>query len=96
MVLDQSEYEKRYLELTERYNVIKAKYDELIVQINGKKSQREFFKGFIRALEKRDALLEEFDEGLWSSLVEEVVINAKDDIRYIFKNRFEIKTSIMR
>lgn len=60
--------------------------------LTGKKAQRELFKGFIQALEKQGTLIEEFDEGLWSSLVQEVVINAKDDIRFIFKNGNEIKT----
>lgn len=61
-------------------------------QIESKKVQRELFRGFIQALEKQGALVEEFDEGLWSILVQEVVVNAKDDIRFIFKNGFEIKT----
>lgn len=90
--LDQNEYERRYADLTERYNTIKADYDKISEQIESKKAQRELFKGFIRALEKQGALVEEFDEGLWSSLVQEVVANAKDDIRFIFKNGFEIKT----
>ena len=90
--LDQNEYERRYADLTEKYNTIKADYDKISEQIESKKAQRELFKGFIRALEKQGALLEEFDEGLWSSLVQEVVVNAKDDIRFIFKNGFEIKT----
>ncbi len=70
MALNQNEYEERYSELTKRYNTIKARYDELIEQIDGKKAQRELFKGFIQALEKQDTLIEEFDEGLWSSLVQ--------------------------
>ena len=90
--LDQNEYERRYADLTERYNTIKAEYDKISEQIERKKAQRELFKGFIRALEKQGALLEEFDEGLWSSLVQAVVVKAKDDIRFIFKNGFEIKT----
>ena len=90
--LDQNEYERRYADLTERYNTIKADYDKISEQIESKKAQRELFKGFIRGLEKQGALVEEFDEGLWSSLVQEVVVNAKDDIRFIFKNGFEIKT----
>lgn len=90
--LDQSEYEERYSKLTERYNTIKARYEELTRKIDGKKAQRELFKGFIQALEKQGTLIEEFDEGLWSSLVQEAVINAKDDIRFIFKNGNEIKT----
>ena len=75
------------------HNSIKARYDELTELIDGKKVQRELFKGFIKALEKQDTLIEEFDEGLWSSLVQEVVIMSKDDIRFIFKNGNEIKTA---
>lgn len=51
--LDQNEYERRYADLTERYNTIKADYDKISEQIESKKTQRELFKGFIRALEKR-------------------------------------------
>ena len=43
-------------------------------------------------MEKQGALVEEFDEGLWSSLVQEVVVKSKDDILFIFKNGFKIKT----
>lgn len=92
MALDQNEYEKRYADLTERYNTIKSEYDKISEQIESKKAQRELFKGFIRALEKQGALVEEFDEGLWSGLVQEVVVKAKDDMQFIFKNGFEIKT----
>ena len=75
VALNQSEYEERYSELTERYNTIKARYEELTRKIDGKKAQRELFKGFIRALEKQGTLVEEFDEGLWNSLVQEVVVS---------------------
>ena len=61
MALDQNEYERRYADLTERYNIIKADYDKISEQIESKKAQRELFKGFIRALEKQGALVEEFD-----------------------------------
>ena len=33
----------------------------------------------------------EFDAGIWSSFVQEVVVKAKDDIRFIFKNGFEVR-----
>ena len=92
MALDQNEYERRYADITERYNTIKSEYDKISEQIEGKNAQRELFKGFIGALEKQGTLVEEFDEGLWSSLVQEVVVKSKDDILFIFKNRFKIKT----
>ena len=90
--LDQNEYERRYADLAERYNTIKSEYDKISEQIESKKAQRELFKGFIQVLEKQGTLIEKFDEGLWSSLMQEVVVKAKSDIRFIFKNGFEIKT----
>ena len=92
MALDQNEYERRYADITESYNTIKSEYDKISEQIEGKNAQRELFKGFIGALEKQGALVEKFDEGLWSSLVQEVVVKSKDDILFIFKNGFKIKT----
>lgn len=91
VALDQDEYEKRYAELTARYEKSKTKYDDIAEQIESKKAKRELFKGFIRTLEKQDGLTCEFDAGIWSSLVQEVVVKAKDDIRFIFKNGFEVR-----
>ena len=49
------------------------------------------FKGFIRTLEKQDGLTHKFDAGIWSSLVQEVIVKAKDDITFKFKNGFEVR-----
>ena len=38
MALDQNEYERRYADLTERYNTIKADYDKISEQIGSKKA----------------------------------------------------------
>lgn len=89
--LDQNGY-RRYVDITEMYNTIKADYDKISEQIESKKAQGKLFKGFIRALEKQGDLVEKFDDGLWSSLVQEVVVKSKDDILFIFKNGFKIKT----
>ena len=69
----------------------KAKYDDIAEQIESKKAKRELFKGFIRTLEKQDGLTYEFDARIWSSLVQEVIVKAKDDIVFKFKNRFEVR-----
>lgn len=84
-------YVKRYTELTARYEKAKAGYDDIAEQIESKKAKRELFKGFIRALEKQDGLIEEFDAGVWSSLVQEVIVKAKYDITFVFKNGFEVR-----
>ena len=55
------------------------------------RTRKELFKGFILTLEKQDGLTCEFDAGIWSSLVQEVIAKAKDDLRFIFKNGFEVR-----
>ena len=42
-------------------------------------------------LEQYHGLMEDFDAGIWSSLVQEVIVKTKDDIRFIFKNGFEVR-----
>ena len=93
VALDQDEYEKRYAELTARYEKSKAKYDDIAEQIESKKAKRELFKGFIRTLEKQDGLTCEFDAGIWSSLVDHVTVTDKDNIVFSFKNGLETKVS---
>ena len=77
--------------LAKRWEYIKSEYDKISEQIESKKAKRELFKGFIRTLEKQDGLIEEFDAGIWSSLVQEVIVKAKGDIKFVFKNGFEVK-----
>ena len=91
VAIDQNEYEKRYGELTARYEKAKAKYDDIAEQIEKKKAKRKLFKGFIRTLEKQEGLTYEFDAGIWSSLVQEVIVKAKDGIVFKFKNGFEVR-----
>ena len=91
VIHNQDEYEKQYKEQISRYTKVREKYDALVVEMEQKKEKKELFKEFIRSLDKQEGLIEEFDEGLWSSLVKEVVVNAKDDIIFVFKNGLEVK-----
>lgn len=93
VALDQEEYEKRFAALTERYNTTKATYDKVTEQIEAKKTQREFIKGFIRTLENTGNIAEEFDAGLWCGLVDHVTVKSKEEIIFTFKNGLEFKVS---
>ena len=89
--LDQNEYGRKYTELVKRYDSIKEKYDKINGEIKEKRVKQELLKGFIQTLEKRGTLVEEFDEGLWSSFVQKVIAKTKDDIRFEFRNGIEVK-----
>ena len=67
------------------------KEQETLTELLVMRTRKELFKGFILTLEKQNGLIKEFYAGVWSSLVQEVIVKSKDDIRFIFKNRFEVR-----
>ena len=67
------------------------KEQETLTELPMMRTRKELFKGFIHTLEKQDGLTCEFDAGIWSSLVQEVVVKSKDDITFVFKNGFEVR-----
>ena len=89
--LDQKEYQEKYDSLVTKYEETKQKYDEVTTEITSKQSQSEHFKDFIAAIGKAQGICTEFDEGLWSSLIDFVTVYKEDDVSFTFKNGMEIK-----
>lgn len=87
---NQEEYRKKYDGLVGRYDEKKERFEEIEAQIASNLSRRETLGIFIKALKKQD-IVTEFDEAVWSSLVESVTVMAKDDITFRFKDGTEIK-----
>lgn len=90
-VQNQTEYNKRYNILTERYDNAKARFDEVAEQIADKNARKETVELFIKNLKKQTEPITEFDECLWLSMVDFVTVNSKEDIQVTFKNGISIK-----
>ena len=88
---NQAEYQKRYDELVSRYEEVKAKYDEIVQAIHAKRVTAETLDIFAKGIESRDAVLTEFDKGLWGTLVECMTVYGKGDIGVTFKDGTEIR-----
>ena len=82
---NQAEYQERYNGLVGRYEKTKARLDEVMESIAAKEIQRERLTGFIRTLE-RQGTIAEFDEGLWSSMVECVTVGADGVLTVEFRD----------
>ncbi len=67
-----------------------AAYEAVAEAIEHKNAQKDYMKGFIRSLENTGSVVQEFDEGLWSGLVQEVEVQKDGRLRYRFKNGAEI------
>ena len=89
--IDQNEYNNKYESLRERYDRINeklSKIESLKLEIKMKKSKAEIF---IENLKQLSYLLTEFDERLWYSLIEKVIVNTDGSMNFEFKNGKIIK-----
>ena len=91
VALGQTEYQKKYNGLAERFDRTKARLDEVGSAITEKQAKKEQIERFLAELERQDGVATEFDEEQWYSLVDFVTVFNKEDIRFTFKDGTEIK-----
>ena len=91
VALDQTEYQKKYDGLAERFNRAKERLSEVSQAITERQAKREKIGRFVSALEKLDGPLTAFNEDDWYSLVEYATVHSREDIRFTFKNGMEVK-----
>lgn len=91
IALDQTEYQKKYDGLADRFDRIKERLEAIVSTITERMAKREKTERFLTELEKRDGPLTEFNEEDWYSLVEYATVYSREDIRFTFKNEMEIR-----
>lgn len=88
---DQGEYQKRYDEVVKRYEDAKADYEVTVKQIEEQAVKSSMLTSFSRELRKQETILEEFDEGLWGTLVDFIIVHSREDVRVTFKDGTEVQ-----
>ena len=86
IVQNQGEYNR----LVERYDTTKEQYDEVARAITEKEAQNERLAGFINILKAQDGIITEFDERLWSSMVDYITVGRNKEMVVIFRDGTEI------
>lgn len=89
--LDQKAYQKKYDDLTARYETLKARLDELNEQISQLQLQKGSYEDFIRAFKKQPDQITEFSLNSFNGLVDFITVNVADDIQVTFRNGQTIK-----
>ena len=80
-----------YHALVERYDRLKAQYDEVSTAISDNEARYEQMGRFITVLKDQEGVIAEFDDALWSSLVEKIVVKSKEEVTVVFKDGTEMK-----
>ncbi len=81
---NQKEYNNKYNSLMERYENENTAYNAVTAQIDAEIRRLKITENFIQNIRHLGAI-PEFDEELWSLLVDSVIVYSKDDIRVEFK-----------
>lgn len=76
--------------MVERYDAAKAKYGAVVDRITAKEAQSARLLDFIKMLEAQDGILAEFDERLWSSMVDFITVGRRKEMAVTFKDGTEI------
>jgi len=90
------EYQQRYTGLNSRYESVKKQLDDIAAERQLRVAQKGNILQFIEAVRQRDSLLTGFDEGLWRSAVESVMVHSLEDIRVKMRDGREIVVSTKR
>ena len=88
---DQEEYQRRRNELVARYEAAKEGYGRVSDEISERQRKRRVYMRFIGGLQRLNGFCEEFDEELWTTLLDHATVYTKDDIRFTFKVGDEVK-----
>lgn len=86
------EYNKKYEELTNRYERTKAKQEELITTRSNKLAQAINMKSFLANLNQIDDELVDWNENVWMLMIESAVVHKDSSITFKFHNGNEIRS----
>ena len=90
-VRNQDEYEKKYNELVDRYENVKARIAALDEQITRALAEKETTAMYIEKLRSLPDTVTEFDENLWQGLLQYMTVYGKDDYGFTFVDGTEIR-----
>lgn len=87
---NQEEYQRRHRELTERYNQACVRLTELQDQRNRRIDSQKSIEWFMDAFERKEGLLESFDEEIFFSVLDYMTIFANGKVMVRFRDGAEV------
>ena len=91
VALVQTEYQKRYDNLTQRFETAKQRLETVMAELDRMQTQRADIEAFVESFETLPDTLTEFKLENWHSLVEYATVYSTDDIRFTFKHGQEVQ-----
>ena len=90
-MLTRAKPKTHYNALVERYDRLKAQYDEVSTAISDNEARYEQMGRFITVLKDQEGVITEFDDALGNSQVEKNVVKTQEDVTVVVKAGTEMK-----
>lgn len=68
----------------QRYNTVKARYDEVVAAISAKEAQSKRLVNFIKVLKAQDGIISEFDDSFWGRMIEFVTVGRNKEEQSLY------------
>ncbi len=89
--LSQSDFDRKYNELKTKYDEASTKYQELVKLKEHRISQSKAINLFIKSLEEKPLVLDEWDNSCWALFVDKAIVHKDKSITFVFNNGNNIK-----
>ena len=83
---DQTEYQKRFNDLSQRFDDAKRQHSEVTDRISDMKSQKAAMEDLLKLLKKQEEEVTVFSDGLWTGLLDFATVYADGRMTFTFKN----------
>ena len=91
VALDQTEYQKRYDNLTQHFETAKQRLGTVMAELNRMQIQITDIDAFLESFEALPDTLTEFKLENWHSLVDYATVYSANDVRFTFKHGQEVQ-----
>jgi len=90
VAMSQDEFQTKYEEYDKEHSKLVNKIEKIENEIIKKKAQAKHLQAFVDDLASRPSVLEDWDENVWSYLVDRATVNVDESITFLFRNGKEI------
>ena len=90
----QEAYLKKYEALTERYEKAAAELERLQSLRTARSQQDKKMALYIRTLKKQPEVMHDWNDTIWTAMIEKAIVHKDGQITFVFQNGTEIKTAV--
>ncbi len=92
--MNQHEYKEHYNTLSDEYEELKQKIEKIDTKLKSKKAGSLLMGNFLNEISARENLIDTFDEKLFTSVVDKIVVKSYTKAAFVFKNGQEIPLNL--